>query len=299
MLDFNLEYLKAFYYAAELKSTTKAAKALYLTQPAISHSIRHLEKHIGCKLFDRTPKGMALTREGELLFEHVSKAFNFIVSGQRKLNLVSKHAGGVLRIGVSETALHHYLLPKIEEFRSNFPDSYVHFSGTSTPQNLQRLEEGKVDLVVAVTPIEAADEIDIQKLAEFRDIFIAGSKFGELASRSISPEEIYKYPFVAVESGTAARNHINNWFNSHGFYFSPDFSVVTSTAVLPFVEYNLAVGILPSMFAEPFIKQGNLFEVNVTPKIAPRSIVLVSKRHSQAQRLSQAFMGYFKPNDAT
>ena len=296
MLDFNLEHLKAFYYVAELKSTTKAANALYLTQPAVSHSIRHLEKHIGCQLFERNPKGMALTREGELLFEHVSKAFASIVIGQRKLNLVSKHAGGVLRLGVTETTLHHYLLPKIEEFRNNFPDSYVHFSGTNTPENLQQLKEGKVDLVVAVSPIETSDEIDIQELAEFRDIFIAGQKFGELAGRSVSPEEIYKYPFVAVESGTAARNHINKWFNSQGFYFSPDFSVGTSTAVLPFVEHNLAVGIIPSMFAEPLLKQGKLLEINVTPQIAPRSIILVSRRHTQTLCLSQAFMSYFKSN---
>ena len=293
MLDFNLEHLKAFYYAAELKSTTKAAKALYLTQPAISHSIRHLEQHTGVALFERTPKGMNLTREGGVLFEHVAKAFDLIVTGQRKLSLSSKHASGVLRIGVTETTLHYHLLPKIEKFRANYPDSYVHFSGSSTPENLQRLRENKVDLIVVVTPMERSDDIEIMKLTEIQDIFVAGTKFRELTGRTVSPEEIYKHPFVAVENVTAAGLHIVRYFSSHGFFFSPDYSVRTSTSVLPFVEYNMAVGIVPSMFAEELIKQGKIFEIDVSPKIEPREVILVSKRHSQTPPLSQAFMSYF------
>ena len=293
MLDFNLEYLKAFYYAAELKSTTKAAKALYLTQPAISHSIKHLERHVGVALFERTPKGMSLTSEGEVLFSHVEKAFGLIVTGQRKLSLSSRHASGVLRIGVTETTLHHYLLPKIEQFRANYPDSYVSFSGTSTPDNLQRLRDNIVDLIVVVTPIELSDDIEVINLAEFRDIFVAGTKFKELTERPVSPEEIYKYPLVAVENVTAAGQHITRYFSSHGLFYSPDYSVRTSTAVLPFIEYNMAIGIIPSMFAMPLIQQGKIFEINVTPKIEPREVILVSKRHSQTSPLSQAFMSYF------
>lgn len=294
MLDFNLEYYKAFYYVAQLKSTTKAAKALYLTQPAISHSIRQLEKHMGCPLFDRTPKGMGLTREGELLFAQVSIAFDALMFGQRELNLISKYAEDTLKIGVTETALHYCILPKIEEFRNDYPNSYVHVTGSSTPENLQLLSEDKVDLVAAVSPVEMAEEIDVLELSEFRDIFIAGSKYSELAGRCVTPKEIYEYPIVSVESGTSARNHINSWFNSHGLFFSPEYSVRTSTAVLPFVECNLAIGIIPSMFADELIRQGKMFEVKVEPEIAPRKTILISKRHARMSPLSRAFMGYFK-----
>ena len=295
MLDFNLEYLKAFYYAAQLKSTTKAAKALFLTQPAISHSIKLLEKHMGCALFNRTPKGMGLTREGELLLTHVSEAFDALVTGQRELSLLANNINETLKIGVTETALHYYLLKKIEELHNNHPKSYVYVTGSSTPENLQLLYEDKVDLVVAVSPVENSENLDILELFEFRDIFIAGSKYSELIGKSIAPKEIYGYPMVSVESGTSARNHINSWFNSHGLFFSPKYSVRTSTAILPFVECNLAIGIVPSMFAEALIKQGKIFEVKLEPEIAPRKIILVSKRHSQMSPLCQTFMGYFKP----
>ena len=294
MLDFNLEYLKAFYYAAQLKSTTKAAKALFLTQPAISHSIRHLEKHMGCVLFIRTPKGMGLTREGELLLTHVSEAFDALILAQRELGLLAKNVTDTLRIGVTETALHYYLLRKIEELHHNHPNSYVYVTGSSTPENLQLLYEDKVDLVVAVSPVESSENLSILELFEFRDIFVAGTKYSELADKCFTPKEIYEYPMVSVESGTSARNHINSWFNSHGLFFSPKYSVRTSTAVLPFVECNLAIGIVPSMFAEALIKQGKIFEVKIKPEIAPRKIILVSKRHSKISPLCQAFMGYFK-----
>ena len=293
MLDFNLEYFKAFYYVAQLKSTTKAAKALFLTQPAISHSIGQLEKRMGCTLFVRTPKGMSLTREGERLFSHVSIAFDALLAGKRELNLISKNVEATLKIGVTETALHYCLLPKLEEFRNNYPNVYITVTGSSTPETVQLLNEDKIDLVVAVSPAESAEGIDVLEISEFRDIFVAGSKYTELTNRCLTPREIYEYPIVAVESGTSARSHINCWFNSHGIYFSPEYSVRTSTAILPFVEYNLAIGIVPSMFADALIEQGKIFEVQVEPKIDPRQIVLISKHNSRMSPLSRAFVGYF------
>ncbi|MCL1996315.1 MAG: LysR family transcriptional regulator [Defluviitaleaceae bacterium] len=294
ILDFNFEYYKVFYHVAQLKSVTKAAEALFLTQPAISHSIRQLEKHVDCTLFVRTPKGMLLTREGELLFSHVSIAFKELLAGQRELNLIAKNVEATLKIGITETALHYCLLPKIEKFVNHYPNVYISATGSSTPENVQLLNEGKIDLAVAVSPVESTENIDVLNISEFCDIFVAGHKYAELSHRHFTPKEIYEYPMVAVENGTSARNHINCWFSNHGIFFSPKYNVRTSTAILPFVEYNLAIGIVPSMFAEALMAQGKIFELKVEPKISPRQIVLISKPNSRISPLSRVFIEYFK-----
>ena len=82
----NLESYKVFYYVAKEKSITLAARELMISQPAVSQSIKLLEGQIGTALFVRTSKGVKLTREGELLFSYVSKGYEQIEAGERKLH---------------------------------------------------------------------------------------------------------------------------------------------------------------------------------------------------------------------
>ena len=71
----NFETYRIFYYTARYKNITGAAKALFLTQPTVSHAIAGLEKELGCQLFIRSKKGVQMTPEAELLYRHLSKAF--------------------------------------------------------------------------------------------------------------------------------------------------------------------------------------------------------------------------------
>ena len=82
-LEFNLEYFRAFYYVARLNSISKAADALFLSQPAITRNIQKLENHYKCKLFLRTAKGMKLTGEGEVLYSYVAKAMDELIAGKK------------------------------------------------------------------------------------------------------------------------------------------------------------------------------------------------------------------------
>lgn len=105
-MDFNLEYYRAFYYAAKFGSYSKAAEHLYLTQPAVSQSIHRLENSLGgCKLFIRNSHGMDLTPEGKLLFTHVDKAFELLTAGEVKLSRFNSLENSDLYIGATETAL--------------------------------------------------------------------------------------------------------------------------------------------------------------------------------------------------
>lgn len=84
MTDFNLEYYRAFYYVAQYGSISKAADALYLSQPAVTRSIQKLEEELRCVLFTRT-RGMQLTYEGSVLFEQVRAAFGALAAGEKEL----------------------------------------------------------------------------------------------------------------------------------------------------------------------------------------------------------------------
>jgi len=290
MVDFNLEYFRAFYYTAQLKAVSKAADALFISQPAVSNSIKLLEDRLKCKLFVRKSRGMQLTYEGELLFARVSKAFDELFAGERELVSMSDFPERTLKIGITETALHHFLVPKIEQFKDDYPKVRIHVTGSTSPEAMQMLLERKVELAVVVSPITEADDLTVREISDFSDIFIAGLKFAELENRTITPRDICEYPIAAVEVGTSARNHIDRWFKEHGGIFGPEYSVRTTSAIIPFVERGLAVGIIPSMFAEELIQQGKIFQVKVEPRISPRQIVLMYQDDIQMSSLGRAFI---------
>lgn len=93
-MNVSFEYYKVFYHVARLGSITLAAKALFLSQPAVSKCIRQLEKVLGCALFYRMHKGMRLTPEGEVLYQHVGRPASRSPSGKRRFRPCCIWTGG-------------------------------------------------------------------------------------------------------------------------------------------------------------------------------------------------------------
>ena len=112
----NLSSYWIFYTVANAGNISKAAKELYISQPAISKSIQKLEESLNCKLFSRSSRGVILTDEGTLLYGHVKEAFETLNLGEDKLKRSIELGVGHLKIGVSSTLCKYLLLPYLKEF---------------------------------------------------------------------------------------------------------------------------------------------------------------------------------------
>src|SRR5690554_6679967 len=99
----NLEWYKVFYITALAGSFSRAAEQLFITQPAVTHTIKQLEsKHKG-QLFFRTSRGVQLTNEGQMLFQYIEQAYNLISMGEKKLAEMHNLMEGEVRIGAGDT----------------------------------------------------------------------------------------------------------------------------------------------------------------------------------------------------
>ena len=117
-----LDLYKVFCQVGKSKSFSKASKELYMTQPAVSQAIMQLEGELGIRLFNRTPKGVSLTNEGNVLFEYVNSAINLINAGEEKILEFKDLTVGELKIGVGDTISKYFLLPYLELFHNKYPN---------------------------------------------------------------------------------------------------------------------------------------------------------------------------------
>lgn len=292
--DFNLEYYKAFYYAAKLGSYSKAADALFLTQPTISHTIHRLEETLGSVLFYRTSHGMVLTPEGELLYSHVEKAFNLLEAGKTKLARFASMETQDLFVGATETGLVHFLLPRLSEFQKNHPNISVHIKGCNSAELIKMLKEGSIDIAIGVTPIDDDPGLSVIYLQEFQDVFIAGSSFSQFADRTVEPEELVNQPLVFSGGASSSFANIHTWFTQQHLDLKPQYSVITTSFVLPFVQNNLAIGFVPDLFANQWADDGNLHILNLSSNPPKRQIFLATNDSMLLSMSSLAFMNLMK-----
>ncbi len=266
----NLEAYKVFYYVAKEKSITLAAKELMISQPAVSQSVKLLEGQVGTSLFVRTSKGVRLTREGELLFSYVSKGYEQIEAGERKLNQMLNLELGEVHIGASDMTLQFFLLPFLEKFHEKHPGIKVKVTNAPTPETLKFLEEGRIDFGVVSTPLQMKGGIKVREVMEIQDTFVAGRRFMQYKNRMLDFSELENLPLICLEGNTSTRNYMDDFLTGEGVKVQPEFELATSDMIVQFALRNLGVGSVMRHFAAEELESGRLFELRFNKMIPKR-----------------------------
>jgi len=272
----NLEYYKVFYYVAKLGRITDAASKLNISQPAVSQSLKQLEKQLGTLLFARTPKGVRLTPEGEVLFSYVSQGYEQIELGEKKLAEMTNLEAGEICIGASDMTLRFFLLPFLEKFHEKYPGIKVVVTNAPSPETLEYLECGKIDFGVVSTPFETEEYVQILPVKEIQDTFVCGKKFLEYKDKVLAFNELEKLPIISLEGKTSSRAYVDDFLRKQGVVLSPEFELATSDMIVQFALRNLGVGMVMKSFAEEEIRMGNLFELQFGQAIPTREFCVVT-----------------------
>jgi LysR family cyn operon transcriptional activator len=236
----NLEWYRVFYFAAKTGSLTKAAEALFISQPAVTYSIKQLEESLGGQLFFRTTKGVTLTVEGQALFSYIEPAYNFIINGERKLAEMHQLMEGEIKIGAGDTLCKHYLLPYLEVFHETYPDIKIQVTNRTTLETIQLLKEGKLDFGIVNLPVEDI-KLNIIQSMQIEDCFIVGEKYKALAENPHSLEQLSSYPLMLLERGTSTRSNLDRFANQLGVSLKPEIELGSIDLLIEFARTDLAL----------------------------------------------------------
>lgn len=270
------DYYRIFYYVAQYKSFTKAARALHNNQPNITRCMNNLEQELKCTLFLRSNKGIVLTPEGRQLYEHVALAFEQLSIGEEEIRQNGELENGLISIGASENALRLILLEKLEVFHEKYPHVRLRLFNHSTPQAVQALKNYAVDFAIVTTPITIRKPLQKKSLLQYNEVLICGSKYKDLVSSPISIRELQDLPFVGLAEGTSTREMYMNYFMENHVSFQTDIEAATTDQVLPMVIHNLGIGFYPEPLAKEPIDDGLVFALNIKEPLPRREVCLVT-----------------------
>lgn len=274
-MNISYEYYKVFYFVAKYKKITQAAKVLHSNQPNITRTVKLLEEALGCRLLIRSNRGVALTDEGEKLYEHLKIAFEHIELAENELSLRKGLESGIVSVGASEVALRGILLPVLKKYKTLYPGVHIHISNHSTPQAIDALNNCMVDLAVVTTPTVKSDKLIEKKLRPIQEVPVSPESFSDLKDRKISLKTLSEYSIVSLGMHTKTFEFYSDLFISYGIPFQPEIEAATADQIIPMVKFGLGVGFVPKQFLED---TDGVFAVDLKEDIPERYICVIKRK---------------------
>ena len=290
-MDINYELYKVFFHVATTLSFSEASKQLFISQSAVSQSIKAMEKKLGQILFTRSTKQVHLTPEGEILLRHIEPAMNLIKRGEAQL-IESAVTGGQIRIGASDTICRYFLVPYLERFHKEFPNAHIKVTNQTSPKCVELLDSGQVDLIVCNYPnANLSNLYHYKQIATFHDVFVANHTFQELRDKKTSFRELLNYPILMLERQSATSQFLHSLFQQYQLDLVPEIELSSNDLLLDLAKIGLGIAFVPDFCLTE--KTEELFLVRTEETLPERQLVIAYNNHVPIPKAVAEFMSYF------
>ena len=273
MNNINLNWLKVFLCVATSNSFLDASRKLYISQPAISKSIRQLEEELNVNLFYRGNKGISLTPEGEKFLSYVKDASNLLLAAERMICSDNELDSGVLVIGAQSHIVRYYLLSIIEKFRNKYPNITVRIIDLSTRDLLEALEKHSVDLVIDSSPIDTIyNNTLVEPIDYLNTCFIKSSS----NQRNITePKDLEKENIILPLPRSSLRKTLEKELINDNIELVPILEFETEELIIESVKRNLGIGFVVENAVKNEIEEEKIQKIELNYDLPKVEINLV------------------------
>jgi DNA-binding transcriptional LysR family regulator len=252
----NLRFVEAFYWVASLKSVTRAAEKLFLTQSAMSSRIASLENELGVLLLDRRDKQFRLTVAGARFFTYAQRLLELQREVKAEMGSGAPLAVS-MRIGAIESVLHSWLIPWIEKLRADHPALELELTVETTPILVEQVGRGTQDLVFAAMPA-AADGVRTRSLPAMEMVFMGNAQLHR--KRRYALADLGQGEVLTFQRGSQPHVTLLDRFRQAGVEPRRVHTISSISAMAQLVQGGFGVATLPSqavkrLLASPDLRQ--------------------------------------------
>ena len=270
-MSVKLELYRVFKEVAEVGNITAAAQALYISQSAVSQSIKQLERDLQTRLFARNSRGVTLTAEGQMLYEYVRSAMGLLETGEEKLSQTRELQMGQLTIGASDTVTSQFLLPYLDTFHKRHPAIHIQIVSGRSHKVLGLLRSGKVDIAFASTPADDAG-LRIYPCFDTHAIFVAGAEYPCDFRHVYTLEEIAAFPLILLERKASSRLYLERFFLQNGLKLNPEIELGARSLLVDLAALGVGVAGGTEEFVRKELDSGRLKKLKTSFEIPARSV---------------------------
>lgn len=297
-MEHNLNQLKIFYTVASEGNISKAARKLFISQPAISMAVSKLEENLDVMLLKRSAKGVHLTYEGKILFEQLKTAFNAIDIGEQKIKNIKNLGVGKIKIGASASLCKYILIPFLKEYIEENPHIKIVIECQSSAKSLELLENGKLDIALVVQP-ENNTKSEFLALGEFEDIFIANKTYIDnlilREKKNLTTNDILKKGnLMLLDEENLSRVFVDKYLKENKIEAKGIIEVTNMDLLIDFAKIGMGISCVIKQFVNDDLKQGNITELMLETPMNKRTIGFVYPYAKSRSTSANLFIDFIK-----
>ncbi len=289
----NLELYKIFYYVAKNGNITQAANELLISQPAVSKSIKTLERDLNTILFNRNKDGVSLNNAGEILYNKIKKAMELIISAEEDIDSLNNMEYGTINIGAGNTIMQKYLMPYIKEFHDRYPHINIMVHTLVTEELIKKVQLGLVDIVFTHLPNNCPNNFDIIKIKELHDILVV-NKDSKYRDKEIKKKDLEKLPLILLPYGASNRKNFNKFCTANNIVIKPQMEIGNDLIIEDCAYNGLGVGLVVREYVKNKLDNQELFELNTNFTIDPKYLVCLVESNRKNNIIIKKFIELLK-----
>lgn len=274
----NLKLLNAFMLVAEHQSFRQAAEASHRSQSAVTTQIKQLESQLGVMLFHRTTRQVALTAEGQLLFESTRRAMAEVELGLRVIQESADLKRGRIFLSCSTTVASTRLAPILAAFENDYPGVEVYVSELASSDMFETVRSESVDF--GIGPVVETSEFDFQEILTENLYAIVPKKFLARAGKTIALARLAEMPLLLLSPATALRAMLEDAAREQGVELRTKFQFSQAPTLISMANAGLGVAILPRLVVPETTHSGTHTLLIDSPKLQRTVAVVTLKGRS-------------------
>lgn len=291
-MDF--KQLESFVSIAKLRSFSKAADKLYLTQPTISNHIQSLETELGTILFNRTNKNITMTRAGEILYEYAISILNKKETAYFALNEFKGRIEGILEIASSSVPEQYFLIDVIGGFNQNYPDVRYVLMKYDSKEVIDKLLSGDIDFGIVGTKADHA-YLEYINILDDDVILVVPNTPTYAHYKQVRSSDLMQMPLIMREEGSGTKESLMRSLKSIGVHtdeLNIFAEIEDNETIKRFVMKGLGATFISRRAVEKELSAGIIRELELSDLVINRQFYFVYHKKRVLAPLAETFKNY-------
>ena len=287
--DINPAHVRTLQAIARSGSFSRAGETLHLSQPAISHHVRHLERELGVPLLTRRGRHASPTEAGVILLEHAGRAFKAFDEAREAIQRLRGRVAGRVSLGTGATASIYLLPALLRRVRARHPQLELVVVTGNSGEIASAVSRGELDVGIVTLPVSVGRSLQVSLFYVDRLVAIGPPGPRRRVRRPITAAELAREPVILYERGGTIRRVVDDWFRRGRATPNVVMELGNAEATKKLVGAGLGFSVVSEVAAKAEARAGSLSLIPLRPAL-DRKIGIIRRRDRAPRPALQAFM---------